>query len=248
MAPVLTSTSYAVLALLGVRPWSAYELAQQMSRSLSWYWPKAESLVYAECRKLAEHDLATSRPEPRDRRPRTVYTITDRGRDALRGWLDQPTAGPRLEWEAMLQVAFADHGSREQLLENLEAIRTDAEERRDRALAQVAGYVEDGGPFPDRLPVIALVGKFFLEYSHLLARWAAWAEENVTQWDDLHPEDAPVPAAAFAPGTWSDQRGEGSEGLDPAPTDRHARRRDGSGGRSDAPRGEGPAAGHDRHR
>jgi len=203
MAPELSSTSYAVLALLGVRPWSAYELAQQMSRSLSWYWPKAESLVYAECKKLAGHELATSRQEPRGRRPRTVYTITDRGREALRGWLDQPAGGPRLEWEAMLQVAFADHGSREQLLENLEAIRVDAEERRDRALAQVAGYVGDGGPFPDRLPVIALVGKFFLEYSDLLARWSAWAEENVGRWHGLRPGDAAVPAAAFEPGAWS---------------------------------------------
>ncbi len=203
MATELTSTSHAVLALLGVRPWSAYELTQQMSRSLSWYWPKAESLVYAECKRLAAHDLATSRQEPQGRRPRTVYTITDRGRDALRDWLDQPAAGPRLEWEAMLQVAFADHGSREQLLENLETIRADAEDRRDRALAQVATYTADGGPFPDRLPVIALVGKFFLEYSHLLARWAAWAEHTVTDWDDLHPADAPVPSAAFEPGAWS---------------------------------------------
>lgn len=206
MASELSSTSYAVLALLGVRVWSAYELTQQMSRSLSWFWPKAESLVYAECKKLAEHDLATSRQEPQGRRPRTVYTITDRGRDALLGWLDQPAAGPRLEWEAMLQVAFADHGSRLQLLENLKAIRTDAEDRRDRALAQVASYTADGGPFPDRLPVIALVGKFFLEYSHLLAEWAAWAEQNVIEWDDLHPDHASVPAASFEPGAWPTPR------------------------------------------
>jgi PadR family transcriptional regulator AphA len=203
MASELTPTSYAVLALLGVRSWSAYELTQQMSRSLSWFWPKAESLVYAECKKLAEHELASSRQEPQGRRPRTVYTITDRGRDRLRGWLDQPAAGPRLEWEAMLQVAFADHGSREQLLENLKAIRIDAEDRRDRALAQVASYAGDGGPFPDRLPVIALVGKFFLEHSQLLADWAAWAEQTVTEWNDLHPEGASIPPASFEPGAWS---------------------------------------------
>jgi PadR family transcriptional regulator AphA len=202
MASELTPTSYAVLALLGVRPWSAYELTQQMSRSLSWFWPKAESLVYAECKKLAERGLASSRQEPQGRRPRTVYTITERGRDRLRAWLDHPTTGPRLEWEAMLQVAFADHGSREQLLENLKAIRTEAEDRRDRALAQVASYAGDGGPFPDRLPIIALVGKFFLEYSRLLADWAAWAEQTVTDWNDLHPPGASVPTAAFEPGAW----------------------------------------------
>lgn len=202
MSPELTSTSYAVLSLLGVRAWSAYELAQQMGRSLSWFWPKAESLVYAECKKLARHGLATARQERQGRRARTVYTISEQGRGAVRAWLDRPTAGPRLEWEAMLQVAFADLGDREQLAETLTAIRADAEERRDRALAQVDGYTAGGGPFPERLPVIALTGKFFLEYAELLARWSAWAERAVTEWDGVHPDAATVPDGAFEPGRW----------------------------------------------
>lgn len=202
VVPDLTSTSYAVLSLLGVRPWSAYELTRQMGRSLAWYWPKAESLVYAEGKKLARHGLATVHREHQGRRPRTVYTITDAGRAALRGWLDQPTSPPRLEWEAMLQVSFADHGSREQLLDTLKAVRADADARRDTARAQVADYVDTGGPFPERLPVIALAGKFFLEYAELLARWAAWAEHAVTEWDDVRPDGASVPDGAFDPGRW----------------------------------------------
>ncbi|WP_219420120.1 PadR family transcriptional regulator [Pseudonocardia nigra] len=201
----LTSTSYAVLSLLGVRAWSAYELTQQMGRSLRWYWPKAESLVYAECKKLAGHGFATTLREHRGKRARTVYTITDAGRAALRDWFDRPlTPQPRLEFEALLQVAFADHGTREQLLENLKAIRADAEHRREIAHAQARDYAETGGPFPERLPVIALTGKFFVEYTELLARWAAWAERAVTGWDDVHPDGAAVPDGAFAPGHWPD--------------------------------------------
>lgn len=198
----LTTTSYAVLSLLGVRPWSAYDLAQQMRRSLSWYWPKAESLVYAECKKLARLDLATGRRESHGRRPRTVYAITAEGRRALRGWLDRPTAGPRLEYESMLQVAFADHGTREQLVANLAAVRAEAQLRRAEALAQVAGYVETGGPYPQRLPVIALTSKFFLEYAELLDRWSDWAQHAVAEWDDVHPPGARVPDGSFEPGAW----------------------------------------------
>ncbi len=198
----LTTTSYAVLSLLGVRPWSAYELTQQMGRSLRWYWPKAESLVYAECKKLARHGLTTTHREHQGRRPRTVYTITEAGRAALRGWLDQPTAGPRLEFEAMLQVAFADHGTRDQLLNTLKAIRAEADRIRDAAHAQARDYAETGGPFPQRLPVIALSGKFFLEFADLLARWATWAHHTVTEWDNLQPGSATVPDGAFEPGQW----------------------------------------------
>lgn len=196
-----TSTSYAVLCLLGVRSWSAYELAQQMSRSVAWFWPKAQSLVYAECKKLARGGLATTHREHQGRRPRTVYTITTAGRTALQDWLDQPTGGPRLEFEAMIQVAFADHGNRDQLVRTLRAVRTEADAHREVARAQARDYAETGGPFPDRLPVIALTGKFLLEHAELVARWAAWAEQTVDEWDDLEP-GAAVPEEAFEPGRW----------------------------------------------
>ncbi len=203
MASELSSTSYAVLCLLGVRAWSAYELTQQMSRSLSWYWPKAESLVYAECKKLAKHGLARGNREHHGRRPRTVYQITEAGHAALRDWLNRDLPPqPRLEFEALLQVAFADHGTREQLLENLKAIRADAENRRDRALAQAADYAHTGGPHPERLPVIALTAKFFIEYTHLLARWAAWAEQAAHDWTDVRTPGADVPTDALDPGRW----------------------------------------------
>lgn len=209
----LSPTSCAVLSLLAVQPWSAYELAQQMGRSLRSYWPKAESHVYAECKRLADRGLATVRREQHGRRPRAVYTITDDGRAALRDWLDRPAAGPRLEWEAMIQVSFADHGTREQLLATLAAIRRDAEDRLDTARAQVEGYVRTGGPFPQRLPVIAVTGKFFLEHAELLARWARWAEQAVEEWTDVRPVGATVPDGAFEAGAW---RAPVAAGADPA--------------------------------
>ena len=38
----LTPTSYAILGLLALRPWSAYELTKQVRRSLHFCWPRAE--------------------------------------------------------------------------------------------------------------------------------------------------------------------------------------------------------------
>ena len=46
----LTGTSYAILGLLAIKPWSTYELAQQMSRSLYQVWPRATSNVTATVR------------------------------------------------------------------------------------------------------------------------------------------------------------------------------------------------------
>src|SRR3954471_5692711 len=82
-----TTTSYAVLGLLSVRSWTAYELAKQVQRSLNWFWPRAERKLYEEPKRLVEQGLATAMREQTGQRPRTVYAITDDGRDALRGWL-----------------------------------------------------------------------------------------------------------------------------------------------------------------
>ena len=63
MAPAqrMSTTTYAVLGLLCIRPWSAYELTQQMSRSLRFIWPRAESGIYREPQKLVRLGYATSK-------------------------------------------------------------------------------------------------------------------------------------------------------------------------------------------
>ena len=89
----LTTTSYAVLGLLGIQPWTTYELAQQMERSLKHFWPRAQSRIYEEPKRLATLGLAKASREHVGRRPRTTYTITAKGRRApkklrlFREWL-----------------------------------------------------------------------------------------------------------------------------------------------------------------
>jgi DNA-binding PadR family transcriptional regulator len=99
----LTTTSYAILGLLAIQPWSTYELAQQMERSLGRVWPRAQSKLYEEPKKLVAHGLAKASVEQVGQRPRTRYAITPKGRRALATWLREPGAGPVLEFEQLLK-------------------------------------------------------------------------------------------------------------------------------------------------
>src|ERR1043165_5639122 len=94
MASELTTTSYAILGLLAIKPWTTYELAQQMGRALGQFWPRAESMLYEEPKKLVAHGLVRASAESVGKRPRTVYTITPKGRRALRAWVPEPGTGP----------------------------------------------------------------------------------------------------------------------------------------------------------
>lgn len=185
----LTTTSYLMLGLLALRRWSTYELAKQMQRSIHYYWPRAESKIYEEPKKLVAHGLATATREYAGRRPRTVYAITDEGRRAFRKWLAEPGKGPLVEFEGLVKVLFAEQAGKDELLATLSSIRAEVEETRQHHAELAADLAETGGPFPERLHVNALVFKFMWEQTEMLLRWVAWAEQEVTDW----PDDASPP-------------------------------------------------------
>lgn len=194
----LTTTSYAILSLLGIRSWTTYQLAQQMERSLGRMWPRAASVVYEEPKRLVRLGMAESRKEYTGKRASTVYSITDVGREALGSWLAEPGATPTVEFEALVKVAFADNGSLDALRTNLDAIRSHARLELEYAEKRRQEYAESGGPFPDRLPVIALAMRYFDEQNVALMRWVDWAEQAISDWQGVTTETgAVVPTDAF---------------------------------------------------
>ena len=182
--PELTTTSYAILGLLAIKPWTTYELTQQMDRGMSRFWPRATSKLYEEPKKLVSRGLARAAVETSGRRNRTVYSITPKGRRALQAWSARPGAGPHLEFEVLLKVFFAEHGLKEDLLASLEAARAWADERSAENIAIARGYATGEGPFPDRLAHTLLVGRFLADFEDMIRRWASWAEGVVEAWPD----------------------------------------------------------------
>jgi DNA-binding PadR family transcriptional regulator len=173
-----------VLGLLAIRPWTPYEMTQQMQRSLYRFWPRTVSKLYEEPKKLAEHQLADSKDERVGQRTRTRYTITPDGRRRLASWLAQPTSDPVLELEFLVRVFLAEHGTRDDLLATLAAVTAWAERRALQDAGIAAGYLAGTGPFPERTAQLVLVGKYLSDFSEMTERWAHWATEQVEQWPD----------------------------------------------------------------
>jgi PadR family transcriptional regulator AphA len=195
----LTTTSYAILSLLALQPWSAYELSQQMQRNVGAFWPRAERGLYDEPKNLVAHGYATATDERHGRRARTVYAITPAGRRALRAWLKDESAPAQFESEAVLRIAFAEHGSKQAALDTLATLRAQVEERRQLAVEIARDYAEGRGRYPERIHTISLVNKFFADYYALLDSWAEWAGGQIESWEDIsRPPDDNGPAATLA--------------------------------------------------
>jgi PadR family transcriptional regulator, regulatory protein AphA len=187
----LTATSYVVLGLLCVRPWSAYELVQQIERGWSDVWPRAGRGIYLEPKKLVARDFATVDEQPRGQRTKSVYEATAEGRAAFQAWLGEPPNPPAFESEALIRVLFAEHGSQDQLLATISSVRDHAQERSRALLLQGRQYQADGGPFPERVHILHLVGGYFSEHFAAMIRWADWAEAHVRSWDGVTIADVP---------------------------------------------------------
>jgi PadR family transcriptional regulator, regulatory protein AphA len=181
--PRLTTTSYALLGLLAIQPWTAYELTQQMRRSLHYVWPKSESLLYTEPKKLVDAGLARVAHQRRGDRTRAQYRITAAGRRALAAWLDTEPAVPVFELETMLRLTFADQGTPEQLARALRSTSSWADGELARARPQLENYLDTGGPFPERLHLIALLVGFYGELFDLMRRFCGDAADLVETWD-----------------------------------------------------------------
>jgi len=188
----LTPTAYALLALLNLKPWSAYDLTRFMRTSnLRAIWPRAESRLYAEPKNLLALRLINCKTEQNAGRKRTVYQISAKGRRALQAWLREAAEKRFIyESEAMLKVAHGDMESLEVLKSHVAAIREEADN--DFAIMQEVfeNILEHNVPFPERLHISALTAQFAFDMIEARLRWVRFAEEFIGKWGDTEADEA----------------------------------------------------------
>lgn len=178
----LTTVSYTILGLLGLKPHTPYELARQVER-LAVFWSSAESVVYTEPKNLVAHGLARAATEMTGRRSRTVYSITPAGRKALRSWMASPTGGPQVQFEAMLKVLFADAATKVEVLAAVDAIGEWAAITRANGEAISANYLDGEPPYPDRAHIVALTMGYQIAFVRAVQDWVTWARTQIERWD-----------------------------------------------------------------
>ena len=105
--PELSLFSYEVLGLVGPNGAGAHDLLQMArhGRILDW---AGESQYYVEPKRLAKLGYLTARAEPGKTRQRTVYTLTDKGLEALSAWARTAVRFTPVKSELLLRLLIAD--------------------------------------------------------------------------------------------------------------------------------------------
>jgi DNA-binding PadR family transcriptional regulator len=130
----LTLFSYEVLALVGSGGAGAHDLLRMAKQGRFFAWA-GESQYYVEPKRLAKLGYLEARKEPGKTRERTVYSLTDKGLEALREWVKTPIAFTPFKSEALIRTLATDLVGEEAVREGFEALRDDLEDMRARVKA-----------------------------------------------------------------------------------------------------------------
>ena len=103
----LSLFSYEILGLVGRGGAGAHDLLRMARRGRMLDWA-GESQYYAEPKRLASLGYLEARREPGKTRERTVYTLTDKGLDALRAYARTPVRFTPLKSDPLLRLLICD--------------------------------------------------------------------------------------------------------------------------------------------
>jgi len=103
-----TAVTPVVLGLLAGKPRSGYDIKTVVDRSTRFFWAASYGQIYPELRRLSEAGLVEGEAEPQSGRRRTVFRLTEAGREALDGWLEREPGAFETRDEALLKLFFTD--------------------------------------------------------------------------------------------------------------------------------------------
>ncbi len=171
---MLTTTEAALLGLLRKGPMSGYDLRKDVERSVGYFWAPAKTQIYATLPRLVETGHATQQKVVQSARPdKTIYELTDSGREALREWVeDAPLDAGQGRNLILMKLYFGEDADPEALRRQLAERRADAEQ----LLAEI-GELEEAGWSGS--PFEAITRRWGRLYAEALLRWTEEAAASL---------------------------------------------------------------------
>lgn len=171
----LSLFSYEILGLVGTGGAGAHDLLRmaRSGRMLDW---AGESQYYVEPKRLARLGYLDARKEPGKTRERTVYTLTEKGLEALRAYARTPVSFVPFKSDLLLRLLLADLAGEAPTREAVGGLR---EELRELS-AQLDDAEARAALLPHREKYLLLVIEFLRGLLRLHLDWIATVENELS--------------------------------------------------------------------
>jgi DNA-binding PadR family transcriptional regulator len=172
----LSLFSYEILGLVGRQGAGAHDLLRMARRGRMLDWA-GESQYYVEPKRLAKLGYLEARKEPGKTRERTVYTLTDKGLDALADYARTPVAFTPFKSDALLRLLIADLVGERVTRESMATLREEVADLLER-VAEVEARTKD---LPHRRTYMLLATGFMRELLDLHLQLVDRVERELTE-------------------------------------------------------------------
>ncbi len=170
----LTFFSYEILGLVGRNGAGAHDL-QRMARQGRMFDWAGESQYYVEPKRLAKLGYLEARREPGRTRERTVYTLTAKGRAALREFARTPVRFLPLKSDLLVRLLIADLVGEPVTRKSVATLRDDVAD----LLARLDEAEERARALPHRSKYLLLACRFMRELLELHLDWVGEIEREL---------------------------------------------------------------------
>lgn len=114
-------TKFAILGALNMDSGSGYDMKKFFDFSISHFWNENYAHIYPVLKEMEGEALVTSTQEKSSGRPaKSIYSITDAGREELTKWLEKPVEPGPARNELLLKLFFSGNIPKEKIINVLE--------------------------------------------------------------------------------------------------------------------------------
>jgi DNA-binding PadR family transcriptional regulator len=169
----------AILICLADGPLTGYELAKTFDTSIGFFWRADHQQIYRELKRLDSDNLVTSELVVQQSRPnKSIYSITEAGRERLRIWSDEKSPPSSIKDDMMVKLYGLDHVDIDHMIEHISE-RFEKHKQLSKLYKRIAdtGYSEVDPKDAGR------VGKLLGLRLGILyeAMWTEWCEEALAR-------------------------------------------------------------------
>jgi PadR family transcriptional regulator AphA len=185
LARELSLFSYEILGLVGRNGAGPHELRQMVRRAPLLDWA-GESQYYVEPKRLYSLGYLAARVEPGKTRSRTVYTLTEKGRDALRAYARTPAELTPFKSDVLVRLLIADLVGEGPTRESISELRS--------AIAELSAELDECEASAEALPHRRKYLELAIEFLRGLLDLHLELVEKVEQ-ELAAPSETPAPVA-----------------------------------------------------
>jgi DNA-binding PadR family transcriptional regulator len=165
----------AILICLADGPLTGYELAKTFDTSIGFFWHADHQQIYRELKRLESGNLVTAELVVQTGRPnKSIYSITDTGRERLRTWSDEKSPPLSIKDDMMVKLYGLDHVDIDHMIDHISE-RFEKHKQLSKLYERIAGTTFSDVDPKDAGRVGKLLGlRLGILYE---AMWIEWCED-----------------------------------------------------------------------